>query len=70
MNMIFKKLSNLIKKCKVIFNETERKKLEDDVNCLVEQCIKDYPSFSKKYTKINKEQLDLKDDNMKTIITE
>jgi len=59
MNMIFRKLSILIKECKILENLKQREKFEKEVESLVEECIKNYPDFSIKYNDENKKQLEL-----------
>ena len=49
MNMIFRKLSNLIKECKILNNLKQRENSEMEVENLVDECIKNYPDFSIKY---------------------
>ena len=70
MNMIFKELSKLIRKCKKFTEEEERINFEDEVEKLILDCMDKYPEFSEKYSKENMEQLKLEKDYMKTIINE
>ena len=71
MNMIFKKLSELIKNCKYLQKEEDREKFENEVEKLIQQCIIDYPEYSYKYYEENKKQLMIKDYyDIETIISE
>ena len=71
MNMIFKKLSELIKHCKYLKKEEEREKFENEVEQLIEQCINDYPEYNYKYIEENSKQLMIRDYyNIETIIKE
>ena len=63
MNMIFNRLSKLIKECKTLTTEEERE-------LLIENCIENYNTFSDKYITKNKEQLSLENNDLKTLITE
>ena len=70
MNLIFKRLSELIKKCKLITKEEELYTFEEKMEKLIEKCINEYPDYSEKYLKINKQLLPLKEKNIRTIISE
>jgi len=70
MNMIFRKLSNLIKDCKMLKNLKQREIFEKEVENLIEECIKNYPDFSIKYNDENKKQLELNNQDIKTIIAQ
>ncbi len=70
MNMIFNRLSKLIKECKTLTTEEEREKFENEVELLIENCIENYNTFSDKYITKNKEQLSLENNDLKTLITE
>ena len=71
MNMIFKKLSMLIKECKYLYTEEEREKFENDVEKLIDECIKNYPSHSNRYIEENNKQAKFEDYyNIETIIAE
>ena len=70
MNMIFRKLSNLIKECKILNNLKQRENFEKEVENLVEECLKNYPNFSVKYNDENKKQLELNNQDIKTIIAQ
>ena len=70
MNMIFKRLSQKIKDCKYLSKSEERDNFENDVEKLIEQCIKEYQKYSNKYNEENKKQLEVGNYDMKAIITE
>ena len=70
MNMIFKKLSMKIKNCAYLLKSEDRDKFEDEVEKLIEECIKEYPKYFITYNEKNKEQLNFDNFNMKTIVTE
>ena len=69
-NMIFKDLSKLIQECKSFTKNEEREIFENKVESLIEESIKNYKIFSDKYILKNKEQLSLKNDDLKSLITE
>ena len=60
----------MIKECKILTKSEDRDKFENDVEKLIEECIKEYPNSSKKYNENNKKQLDIGNFDMKTIVTE
>ena len=60
----------MIKKCKLITKEEELYTFEEKVEKLIETCINEYPDYSEKYLKINKQLLPLKEKNIRTIISE
>jgi hypothetical protein len=68
--MIFRKLSNLIKDCKILKTLKQRENFEKEVENLVEECISNYPDFSIKYNEENKKQLELNNQDIKTIIAQ
>ena len=70
MNMIFKKLSNLIKNCKCITNKSELISFEEEIENLIQENIEKYSVYMNKYLEINLKQLELKCDNLRAIITE
>ena len=70
MNMIFKKLSKKIRECKFLKKSEERENFEVEVEKIIEECIKNYPNFSKDYNEKNKKQLAIGNFHMKTIVTE
>ena len=70
MNMIFKKLSKLISECKCFKIENERINFEKQVDDLIDECIREYPNYSKNYNEQNKKQLELDINGLKTLVTE
>ena len=70
MNMISKKLSLLIKECKYLKTNIEREQFEENVEKLILQSIKDYPSYSLKYLKENIIQNNIDNDNLRNFINE
>ena len=69
-NLIFKRLSDLIKNCNQMNNEIDRDEFEQRVEILVSKCIEEYPNFEKKYLEYNKINLDLNAYDIKTIVQE
>ena len=70
MNEIFKKLSGMIRNCSFFKGEEERENFEESVEQLIEECIKDYPSYSIKYNEENQKQLNVDILDIKSIIAE
>ena len=70
MNMIFKKLSTLIKKCKYITTFKELNEFENEVEKLIDNCIKLYPEYKEKFNKEKKEILKIDSYIMGSILTE
>ena len=70
MNMIFKKLSKLIKECKSFKNELDRENFESQVENLITECLNNYENYSKKYNEKNKNLLELDINSLKTLVTE
>ena len=70
MNMIFKKLSKLIKECKCMKTNDERENFEKQVDDLITECIKGYPTYFTKYNSENQKQLDLDIHSLKTYVSE
>ena len=70
MNLIFGKISNLIKNCVYCSKEEDRNILEDNVELVIKQCLLDYKDFNEKYEIENKNQLSLDNYDMKTLICE
>jgi len=70
LNLIFKRLSNLIKECKIMTKQEEREEFELKVEELINNCIKEYPEYEKEYLKNNEDNLGLDSYNLKTIISE
>ena len=70
MNLIFKKLSKLISECKCFKTDNDRINFEKQVDDLINECIKEYPNYSKNYDEQNKKQLELDINGLKTFVTE
>ena len=70
LNMIYKRLSRLIKKCKCFKNEIDRDNFEEEVEKLIEECINNYPTFNSKYNEENKKQLNVDNLDIKSILAE
>ena len=68
MNLIFKKLSKLIKECKLCKIDDDRLKFEKQVEDLIEECIIEYPKYSAKYYEENNKELDIY--SLKALVTE
>ena len=69
-NLIFKKLSELIKNCNIIKKESDLNKFEEKVESLIDKCIKEYSDYSKKYLEENEKQTKMNKDSIRVIITE
>ena len=69
MNIIFNKVSNIIKKYKNL-TEKDRDNLEEDVEKLIEECIKNYPNLSSEYNEKNKNEIKVDKFDIKSIICE
>ena len=70
MNMIFKKLSKLIKECKYITEMEKRVEFEYNVEKIIKECINNYQTYSEKYKAENQKQLNLSNYDNKTLITQ
>ena len=70
MNMIFYKISEKIKNCKLIKTNEDRIKFEEEIEQILEESYKNYEEYSKKYLEKNKNALQLDKDNMKTLVNE
>ena len=70
MNMIFTKISDILKNCKEIKTTEERDKFEEDIEKILEESYKEYEEYSKKYLEENKAALQLEKDNMKSLVLE
>ena len=70
LNLIFKRLSGLIKKCNLMNKQNDRDEFEKNVENLVLKCIEEYPDYEKKYLEINQINLDLNIHDIKTIVSE
>ena len=70
MNLIFERISEEIKNWKIITNEIELNKFEDKIEKIVEDCINEYPNYSKKYLEMNKKLIPFEKGNIRAIISE
>ena len=70
MNMIYKRLSRLIKKCKCFKNEIDRNNFEEEVEKLIQECINNYTTFNTKYNDENKKQLNVDNFDIKSLLAE
>ena len=70
MNLIFGRISDLIKNCVYCSKEEDRNILEDNVESVINQCLLEYKDYSAKYETENKNQLCMDHYDMKTIICE
>jgi hypothetical protein len=70
LNMIFVKLSKLIKDCKFLTKEYERDNFEKKVEKLIAESIKNYGNYSIKYNEENKKKSDLDINDLKALVSE
>ena len=70
MNLIFSRVSKVIKECPYCIEENDRNNIEKQVEEIVNQGLKEYKNYSKKYEGENKKQLNLNYHDMKIIICE
>ena len=70
MNLIFNKLCEKLKNCKIIKTIQEREKFEEEIEKLLEESYKEYEEYSKNYLEINQEALQLDKHNMKALMLE
>ena len=70
MNLIFKRVSDLIKNCGLFKVEKDRNNFENDIQNVINQCLKEYNNYSIKYMKENKNQLSYDNYDIRTIICE
>ena len=70
MNMIFDKICEKIKTCKEIHTSLERENFEEEFEKIIEHSYKEYDEYSRKYQKINQENLQLDKHNMKSLMLE
>ena len=69
-NLIFKRLSELIKKCNLIKKENDLNRFEEKIESLVNDCIKEYPEYSKKYLEANEKLMVISKENIRAILSE
>ena len=70
MNLIFSRVSNLIKNCVYCNEEKMRNSVEEQVEFIIYKGLKEYKSYSQKYEVENAKQLNINSSDMKTIICE
>ena len=70
MNLIFTKLSKLLKNCEYLPTIEERNNFEDKVENIIKEGIDEYDSYKEKYIKNNYKQAQLNKNNVKIIINE
>ena len=70
MNLIFKRISELIKNCDYFTKGNIRNIFEGQIEELINKCISEYRNYSIKFITENKNLLNLKNDNFKAIINE
>ena len=70
LNMIFKKLSLKLRKCKYLINEEQREKFEEEIEKIISESISNYDSYRENYNKKNKEQLKVSNYSFKSILNE
>ena len=70
MNLIFTKLSKLLKNCEYLQTIEERNNFEDKIENIIKECIDEYDSYKVKYIKKNYMQAQLDKNNIKIIINE
>jgi len=69
-NLIFKRLIELIKKFNQMEKQNERDEFEKEVEKLVSICIEEYPNYELKYLEYNKVNLGLNTFDIRAIISE
>ena len=70
MNLIFKRISDLIKNCNYFKDSNSRNMFEKEIEILVNKCLSEYNNYSSKYQKENETLLELDNYSMKAIINE
>ena len=70
MNLIFKRLSTLIKNCECFSNENSRNNFEKKIEELVNKCIQEYKNYSNKFVQENQRLLKINNYDIQTIINE
>ena len=69
-NLIFNRLSDLIKQSNLMNKQNDRDEFEKKVENLVSKCIEEYPNYEKKYLGFNQTNLHLNIYDTKTIVSE
>ena len=70
MNLIFKRLSDLIKNCDCFTTENLRNSFEQKINDLITKCLNEYSNYRNIYIEENQKLLNLSNDDIQTIINE
>ena len=70
LNLIFEKISNLLKNCKEINNNEQRNIFEDSIEKMLEENYKEYEKYSKIYLELNMKLHNTNIENLKSIILE
>ena len=70
MNMIFKKLCELLINCKTLKTSEEREKFEEEIEKMLEEEYKNYDEYQKKYMDINNNALRIDKNSMKSLVLE
>ena len=70
MNMIFDKIIEKLKNCKELKKIEEREKFESDIETILENSYNQYENYSKKYLDLNRKDLQIDKNNMKSIVLE
>ena len=70
MNLIFKRLSQLIKNCEYFTSAYLRDNFEEKIEDLINKCLSEYNNYSIGFIEENKKELELDNYNIKTIINE
>ena len=69
-NLIFDKLVEKLRSCKIIKTIEERDKFEAEIEQILEQAYKDYENYSKIYKINNEKMLELDKNSMKSLVLE
>ena len=70
LNLIFDKLSTLLKKCPEITTEKERTNFENSIDKMLEESYKEYEKYSKIYLELNTKLHNANKEDLKSIILE
>ena len=70
MNLIFTKLSKLLKNCEYLQTIEERNNFEDKIENIIKESLNEYDSYKVQYIKKNYKQAQLDKNNIKIIINE
>ena len=70
MNLIFKRLSELIKYCDYFTESNERDNFEEQIEKVINDSLLEYNNYSIKYIEENNKKLNLNNYNIKTILNE